>query len=268
MERMSGPESEPPRAAVSGELDLTVVLPYFNPGSALRKTLEDTVGALRGTGQTFEVIAVSDGSTDGSERSIEGLYPEDLVHVVLPGRRGKGQALRSGFAGARGRYIGFIDADGDIPPRLLAGFADIVRSSAPDVVIGSKRHPDSKVVYPVLRRLYSWAYQQVVRFAFGLRVTDTQAGIKLVRREVLADVLPRTVVEGFAFDLELLVLAERLGYSHVVEAPIEIGRRFSSTISPRALVETLAETAGIWWRLHVTHRYRLSRQRHHQMQRP
>lgn len=242
-------------ASTSGELDVSVVLPYFNPGAALRQTVDDTVDVLRKTGCSFEVVAVSDGSTDGSERTIEGLYPEDLVQVVLPGRRGKGQALRSGFARARGRYVGFIDADGDIPPRLLADFVQIVRRSAPDIVIGSKRHPESRVVYPVLRRLYSWAYQQVVRFAFGVGVTDTQAGIKLVRRDVLADVLPRTVIEGFAFDLELLVVAEHLGYSKVLEAPIEIGRRFSSTVSLRALGLTLAETARIWWRLRVTHRY-------------
>jgi glycosyltransferase involved in cell wall biosynthesis len=238
-----------------GDLDLTVVLPYFNPGSALRRTVEETVAALRGAGASFEVIAVSDGSTDGSERSIEGLYPGDLVHVLLPGRRGKGEALRTGFRHARGRYIGFIDADGDIPPSLLADFFDEVRSSAPDVLIGNKRHPRSRVVYPPLRRLYSWGYHHLVRFAFGLRVSDTQAGIKLVRREVLADVLPLTVVEGFAFDLELLVLAQRLGYSHLVEAPIEVRRRFTSTVSPGAVLDTVAETVGVWWRLHVTHAY-------------
>lgn len=237
------------------DLDLSLVLPYFNPGEALRSTLEESVAVLRGTGATFEVIAVSDGSTDGSERSIEGLFPADLVHVVLPARRGKGEALRSGFQIARGRYVGFIDADGDIPPALLADFVRLVRTSAPDVVIGSKRVPGSQVVYPPLRRLYSWSYQQLVRLAFGLKVTDTQAGIKLVRRKVLADVLPRTVVEGFAFDLELLVLAERLGYTQVIEAPVRIGRRFRSTISLRAVASTLGETAAIWWRLRVTHRY-------------
>ncbi len=238
-----------------GDLDLTVVLPYFNPGGALRKTVEETVAALRGTGLSFEVVAVSDGSTDGSERSIEGMFPEDLVHVVLPGRRGKGEALRTGFQAGRGGYIGFIDADGDIPPALLSDFVQLVRSSAPDVLIGNKRDPASRVVYPPLRRLYSWVYHHLVRLAFGLRVNDTQAGIKLVRRQVLADVLPRTVVQGFAFDLELLVLAERLGYTDVVEAPIEVRRRFSSTVSPAAVARTVTDTVGVWWRLHVTHGY-------------
>jgi glycosyltransferase involved in cell wall biosynthesis len=244
-----------PAGAGEGDLDLTVVLPYFNPGPALRRTVEEAVAALRGTGASFEVIAVSDGSTDGSERSIAGLFPGDLVHVLLPGRRGKGEALRTGFRQARGRYVGFIDADGDIPPALLADFFEEVRASAPDILIGNKLDPASRVVYPPARRLYSWAYHQLVHFAFGLRVHDTQAGIKLVRRDVLLDVLPRTVVEGFAFDLELLVLAQRLGYSRVVEAPIEVRRRFTSTVSPRAVLATVAETAGVWWRLHVTHGY-------------
>jgi glycosyltransferase involved in cell wall biosynthesis len=250
---MTSPDA--PATPEAGDLDLTVVLPYFNPGPALRRTVEEAVAALRASGASFEVIAVSDGSTDGSEHSIEGLYPGDLVHVLMPGRRGKGEALRTGFRKARGRYIGFIDADGDIPPALLAAFFEEVRASAPDILIGNKRDPGSRVVYPPMRRLYSWAYHQLVRFAFGLRVHDTQAGIKLVRREVLADVLPRTVVEGFAFDLELLVLAERLGYSHLVEAPIEVRRRFTSTVSPGAVLATVAETAGVWWRLHVTRAY-------------
>ncbi|MDE3085633.1 MAG: glycosyltransferase [Acidobacteriota bacterium] len=251
----SGEPGQPP--APEADLDLTLVLPYFNPGPALRTTVEEVAATLGATGASFEIIAVSDGSTDGSERSIEGLFPESLVQVVLPGRRGKGEALRSGFKMGRGRYIGFIDADGDIPPQLLGAFVDIMRAERPDIILGSKRHPASQVVYPLMRRLYSWAYQQAVRWGFGLHVTDTQAGIKLVRREVLAEVLPRTVVEGFAFDLELLVLAHRLGYRAVVEAPVEIRRRFSSTISLRAVMATTVETAGIWWRLHVTRAYRL-----------
>ena len=252
---MSRPELPPDSATPAALLDVTVVLPYFNPGAALRTTVEETVTALRQTGASFEVIGVSDGSTDGSERSIEALFPEDLVHILLPGHRGKGEALRTGFRSGRGRYIGFIDADGDIPPSTLKSFVEIAHSSGPDIVIGSKRHPGSRVVYPRLRRLYSWTYQQLVRAAFGLRVTDSQVGIKLVRREVLADVLPRTVVEGFAFDLELLVLAQHLGYSNLVEAPIEVLHRFSSTVSPVAVLKTLLDTAWVWWRLHVTHRY-------------
>ena len=155
----------------------------------------------------------------------------------------------------RGRYLGFIDGDGDVPPELLVDFWDIVLVEAPDVLIGSKRHPASQVVYPVARRMYSWGYQQLVRAMFRLDVRDTQAGIKPVRREVLAEVLPSMSQQGYAFDLELLVAAKRSGHRHVVEGPVKIGRRFSSTISPVVIFEMLADTAVIWWRLHLARAY-------------
>jgi hypothetical protein len=163
--------------------------------------------------------------------------------------------VRAGLARGRGRYLGFIDGDGDVPPELLADFVALVDARHPDVILGSKRHPDSDVVYPVARRLYSWGYQQLVRALFHLDVKDTQAGIKLVRREVLVEVLPRMVEQGYAFDLEMLVIARRLGHRDLVEAPVRIGRRFSSTVSRRVVFEMLRDTFAIWWRLRFRDAY-------------
>ena len=229
-------------------LDLTVVVPYYNPGPVLRSTVERAVEVLRETGISFEIVTVSDGSTDGSDASLQGIDPDVVVQVVLP-HAGKGNAVRAGLARGRGRYLGFIDGDGDVPPELLAEFVEVVNKRHPDVVLGSKRHPDSDVVYPLARRLYSWGYQQLVRVLFRLDVRDTQAGIKLVRREVLADVLPLMVEQGYAFDLEMLVIAARQGHRDLVEAPVRIGRRFSSTVSRRVVIEMLRDTFAIWWRL-------------------
>jgi len=248
-----GPATLPPPV-----LDLTVVVPYYNPGLALRSTVERTVEVLQDTGISFEVVTVSDGSTDGSDASLEGLDPTVVVQVVLP-HAGKGRAVRAGLARGRGHYLGFIDGDGDVPPELLADFVQVVQKSRPDVVLGSKRHPDSQVVYPVARRLYSWGYQQLVRVLFHLDVRDTQAGIKLVRREVLAEVLPLMVEEGYAFDLEMLVIARRLGHRDLVEAPVRIGRRFSSTVSRRVVFAMLRDTFAIWRRLRFGHAYGAAR---------
>jgi hypothetical protein len=85
-----------------------------------------------------------------------------------------------------------------------------MRSMEPDIIIGSKRHPDSSVHYPPLRRLYSWGYQRLIHLLFRLNVKDTQVGIKLVDRRVIADVLPLLRESRFALDLELLVLARLL----------------------------------------------------------
>ncbi|MHB8295621.1 MAG: glycosyltransferase [Acidimicrobiales bacterium] len=236
------------------KLDLSLVVPYYNLADRLRFNVESLVGVLDRTGVSYELIAVSDGSTDGSERALTGMAPS-VRSVVLERNSGKGQALRVGLAKGYGAYLGFIDADGDLPAEQLEVFVSIIRDEAPDIVVGSKRHPASRVVYPPLRRLYSWGYQQLVSAMFDLSVRDTQTGLKFVRRDVLAAALPLMVEQRFAFDLELLVVAARLGYRRVIEAPVLIQERFSSTISPRAVSGIMADTVAIAWRLLVLRRY-------------
>ena len=155
----------------------------------------------------------------------------------------------------RGRYLGFIDGDGDIPAPVLGEFVDCIERASPDFAIGSKRHPDSVVVYPWLRRVYSFGYQGLTRLLFGLDVTDTQSGIKLARREIVTELLPVLKEDGFTFDLELLAVARRRGYTNVVELPVEIRERFSSTISPRAVLAMLIDTVRFTWRLRIARSY-------------
>ena len=260
MEPVSEPRSAgKPRvlatALPEASLDVTIVVPYYNPGPRLRTTVEHMVRVLDSSGMTFEIIAVSDGSTDGSHFTLEG-FPERVVRRVEFDRNvGKGHALRAGLGMGRGRYLGFIDADGDISPEFLAPFVTVMRTEEPDIIIGSKRHPKSSVQYPPLRRLYSWGYQHLIHLLFRLRVKDTQVGIKLVRRAVIADVLPLLRESRFALDLELLVLAVRLGYDRIVEAPVRIEERFGSTISLKAVWLLLVDTLGLFIRFSVRQEY-------------
>ena len=236
-------------------LDVTMVVPYYNPGPRLRRTVEHMVRVLDSSEMTFEIIAVSDGSTDGSHFTLDG-FPESVVRRVEFDRNvGKGHALRVGLGMGRGRYLGFIDADGDISPEFLAPFVTIMRAEEPDIIIGSKRHPESSVHYPPLRRLYSWGYQHLIHLLFRLDVKDTQVGIKLVDRKVIADVLPMLRESRFALDLELLVLAHHLGYTRLVEAPVRIEERFGSTISLKAVWLLLVDTLGLFVRFDVLRQY-------------
>jgi glycosyltransferase involved in cell wall biosynthesis len=235
--------------------ELSIVMPYYNPGDNLGRNVTDVVSALARTGIDFEVIAVSDGSTDGSGASIEALEQSRVRHIELSRHTGKGEALRVGLAEGRGDYLGFIDADGDLPADLLGPFVARIRSGDVDIVVGSKRHDDSDVSYPLVRRLYSWGFQQLVRLLFDLDIRDTQTGIKVLRREVLETVLPQMVEQRYAFDLELLVLANRLGFDRFAELPVRIERRFGSTISLKAVAGILSDTFSIWWRLRVTRKY-------------
>ncbi len=236
-------------------LDVTIVVPYYNPGPRLRTTVEHMVRVLDSSGMTFEIIAVSDGSTDGSHFTLDG-FPESVVRRVEFERNvGKGHALRVGLGMGRGRYLGFIDADGDISPEFLAPFVTIMRTEQPDIIIGSKRHPESSVHYPPLRRLYSWGYQHLIHLLFRLKVRDTQVGIKLVDRAVITEVLPLLRESRFALDLELLVLARRLGYDRMVEAPVRIEERFGSTISVKAVWLLLVDTLGLFVRFSLRREY-------------
>jgi glycosyltransferase involved in cell wall biosynthesis len=176
----------------------------------------------------------------------------------LKQNRGKGHALRTGLASGKGRYLGFIDGDGDIPPDLLADFVMISRREKPAIITGSKRHPDSRFEYSLMRRFYSWGYQVLTRALFGLEVRDTQVGIKLIRRDVAREVLPLMVEDRYAFDLELFALAKRLGYDEPYEAPVRINHREGSTISAGAVASMLCDTLGICWRVRIKRVHLLS----------
>jgi len=124
-----------------------------------------------------------------------------------------------------------------------------------DVVVGSKRHPDSVVSYPRFRRLQSWLYQVLIRVLFHLNVRDTQTGLKLFRGDVLRAVIPLLAIKRFAFDLELLVVARKLGFGRIVEAPVQLSYRFATTTNAAAAFHALWDTAAIFYRLHFVHHY-------------
>jgi glycosyltransferase involved in cell wall biosynthesis len=168
---------------------------------------------------------------------------------------GKGFALSCGVDQAVGELVTFIDADMELDPANIGVFVDTMRSSNCDAVIGSKRHPESKVAYPKFRRLQSAVYQLLVRVLFNLNVRDTQTGLKLFRKEVLADVTPLLAIKRFAFDLELLVVAHRLGYRKICEAPIRLDYQFESTVDLGAAWRVLWDTAAIFYRLRILRYY-------------
>lgn len=208
----------------------------------------------------MEIIAVSDGSTDGSERSLEGVLPGTLRTIVLPVNRGKGYAIRTGMQRATGEWIGFIDADGDIPPEVLVPMMETAEADGADIVYGSKRHPRSDVTVSGIRRLSSWGYRHLVRRLFDLSVPDTQTGVKVLRRELVSALLPLLVEERYVLDLEIFVLAQRLGFDSFVEAPIRVEKQDSSTVSLRSVRSIVWDTLRVYWRFRAKRTGRLVRE--------
>jgi glycosyltransferase involved in cell wall biosynthesis len=206
---------------------LSVVMPAFNEANVIFESVLTSADTLEGC--DFEIIVVDDGSSD--ETYAEAIRAADVIenrrttgHVIVirnEPNHGKGHALKSGFAHATGDLVAFLDADLDLHPSQLWSLWGVMLQSGADVVIGSKHHPESKLIYPWYRRVLSRSYFALITLLFGLPLEDTQTGIKIFRREVLEKVLPRMKVQRFAYDLELLVGADRFGY-RIAEAPVEL----------------------------------------------
>jgi hypothetical protein len=231
---------------------ITVVIPCYNAGSSVQTTIRDVAAHLTSMGMHPSIIVVSDGSTDGSDQLIDEVDVEHVVHIRHEVNRGKGAALRTGFAAASSELVAFIDADGDLSPSLLGSLVAAQQLYDADIVFGSKLHPESMVDASRLRRLYSDLYQRLIRLLFQLDVRDTQTGIKVIRRDVLVAVLPTLREEGFALDLELFIASRANGYTNFVEVPVVLSRVAGSTISVRAIRRMIADTFRLFWRAKVT----------------
>jgi glycosyltransferase involved in cell wall biosynthesis len=239
--------------------DISVVVPAYREGKRIRANLKCLLSELDKLMVPYEVIVVSDGNIDSTAREARSVQSPALRVFEYPMNAGKGFALSFGVSQSTGSLVTFIDADMELDPANIKIFIDVMRDSACDAVIGSKRHPDSDVKYPAFRRAQSALYQLLVRVLFSLNVRDTQTGLKLFRRQVLQEVLPLLAIKRFAFDLELLVVARLLGYTKICEAPIKLDYQFESTVNLLSAWRVLWDTAAIFYRLHIRRYYQKRR---------
>lgn len=238
---------------------LSLIIPVYRQEKTIADNIRSILKEFRLFPFPYELIVVTDGDTDRSYQEASRVKSDHLRVYGYAHNRGKGYAVRFGIAKSRGDVVGFMDAGGDISEESLSMLFEHFRWYNADVIIGSKRHPASKVKYPLYRKIISWCGQLVIRLLFGLNIRDTQVGMKLYRRVVLEDVLPRLVVKKFAFDVEILVVAYHLGYRRIFEAPIELDFSGASSITSknfwRIIGKTLIDTLAIFYRLKILHYY-------------
>ena len=152
----------------------------------------------------YELIAVVDGKkVDRSYQLAKSIKDQHLQVVGYQNNYGKGYALRFGMAHTRGDYVAFIDAGMEIDPNGISMILEHMEWYNADIIVASKR-------------------QIISRVLLGIKVRDTQAGLKIFRRPVLEKVLPRLLVKSYAIDLEILSVANHLGYKRIFEAPIKL----------------------------------------------
>ena len=160
---------------------LSVVMPVYNLADGIVANLHETAALFERYGVRAELVPVDDGSADGTGERLRRFAAEfrsrgDTVTVkpvLCPRNGGKGAALRAGFDASTGEFVMLLDGDLDIKPRQTPYFFEQMNLQRADIVVGSKRHPESEVEYPWHRRLVSWCYFTLVRLSVGLKITDT-----------------------------------------------------------------------------------------------
>ena len=160
---------------------------------------------------------------------------------------------------ARGDVVGFIDAGMDLDPSEISVALDLMDLKKADVIVGSKLHPDSKVNYPLSRKILSWGYRTLTFILFGFKIRDTQVGLKFFKKKTAKEVFSRIIIKRFAFDVEVLAVAYALGYTKIYEAPIKLNFRGASSITSSSLWKIISlmlwDTAAVFYRLRILHYY-------------
>ena len=198
------------------KIALSVIIPAYNEAQRLPPYLAAVREYLdRRYPGRYEVIVVDDGSRDDTAKILDRStqdWPE-LVAMRHPQNRGKGAAVQTGMLAAGGRLLLFADADGATPIEEEARLARAVRAGA-DLAIGSRLIAAADVTRrrTRFRGLVGRLFARCARWWLGISVRDTQCGFKMFSREVGCKLFSISRESGYLFDLELLILAERLGY--------------------------------------------------------
>lgn len=201
---------------------LSVVVPAYNEEKRIGFSLFRIKDYLQSRQLSAEVIVVDDGSTDRTAevaREIMADYPE-FRFISHPVNRGKGAAVRTGALQARGELVLFTDADLSTPIEELEKFLPLAREGY-EVVIGSRALPESEIKERQgwLREHLGKGFNLLVRLLVLKGFKDTQCGFKLFQKEAAREIFFRLETEGFAFDVEILLLARKLGYK-IAQVPV------------------------------------------------
>lgn len=208
-----------------GEHRLTVVLPAYRAADRVAASVAAVRDALADI--DLEILVVDDGSADGTAEQAEAA---GAVVVRLPENRGKGAAVRAGVLASSGRTVAFTDVDLAYPPEQLRALLVEIEDGW-DVAVGNRWHPDSESITrpPYLRRLSSRLFNALTAAVLLAQYRDTQCGCKAFRSDVARTVFEHTLLDGFAFDVEVLHLVERYRLS-LREVPVRVSEDGSSTV--------------------------------------
>ncbi len=205
---------------------ISVVTPCFNEGKNIQKNIKRIDDYLKQRFDRYEIIAVNDGSRDNTKEELAGLQQEIRMKVIdNADNQGKGGAIRDGVLASNkeNEIVMFLDSDLGIPVEELEKFIAEIKNKH-DIVIASRFVPGLKIVRPVQfhRRVMERAFRLIrMMITNNWNVKDTQCGFKVFRREAAMEIFPKLTVKRFAFDAEVIFVANKNKYK-IKELPIHL----------------------------------------------
>lgn len=196
----------------------------YNESSIIDGAIDAFYAFLKENYEDFELIFVSDGSTDGCDNAVALASKKDdrIKLCSYSPNRGKGYAVKTGVLSSTGDVVIFTDCDNAYGVDAVKKMADMFDGGEYDVIVGSRNlSSDGYEGYTFIRKLASKVYIKTVSVAAGFKLSDSQCGIKGFRKEAAKKIFSNVEVERWAFDLEALMIANKVGYK-IGELPVKV----------------------------------------------
>lgn len=213
--------------------DLTsIIIPCYNEERRILPSLKSLYSFLENHFKSFEIIVVNDGSTDQTWKMIKGFTSNPMMKTLrLMKNNGKGYAVKQGMLFAKGKYRFFIDADLPYKLGFLLSAMQIFRSHSCDMVIGARDLPESenRSGISLFRNFGGKIFSNIVNKLFKLDIKDTQCGFKGFTKSAAIELFSKSRLKGYAFDVEILLLAKQMGLQ-IRRIPVILVKRHYSKV--------------------------------------
>ena len=211
-------------------MKISLVIPMYNESSIIADTAKTLSEYMSKNFDEYEILFCDDGSTDKCGEIVRDLALPWVRVTGYTQNRGKGGAVRYGVSEADGDIIMFTDADLAYGTDVIKRYYDFYLENTPDLIIGSRNlGKDGYEGYTAIRKLASKLYIKVLCMVGGFKLSDSQCGCKAYKGEAVKKIFERCKVDGFAFDFESILWAQKFGYK-IVEMPVKIINHRESTV--------------------------------------
>jgi glycosyltransferase involved in cell wall biosynthesis len=237
-------------------VDVSVILCAYNEEDVIEKTIGEVDRVMTNTGYRFEIIVVDDGSSDNTWRkavNYKGVNHKGYLKIVSYRKNlGKGNAIKAGLEKSSGEYVVLLDSDLDINPDQIPPYIEALKGN--DIAIASKWHPQSRVYMSLKRKFLSVGFNVLSRLLTGIKLKDTQSGLKAFKRIVFDKVSSNLTVKRYAFDLEMMATCNHSGFK-IIELPVRVRITRESSVDFKEILRMLIDVSRVAYRLRFLKSY-------------